>query len=79
MTMIYAIVACLSAIGGTNYCHLVSEHFVFASADQCVQVMSTRLGPGNLIGGKFYTANNGTGKTWYECDQRPSSQWQPIN
>ena len=57
-TLIYAIVTCVSA-GSTNYCHLLGEPFVFASADQCVQAMSTRLGPGNLIGGKLYTTKPG--------------------
>lgn len=71
--MIYAILVCVSA--APTYCHLVGRPFIFQSAAECVQAMSTRLGPGNLIGGKFYSANNGTGKTWYECDQGCRQDW----
>jgi hypothetical protein len=73
---IYAIIVCVNS--SRIYCHLVGRPFLFQSAEECVQAMSTRLGPGNLIGGKFYSANNGTGKTWYECDQQPTSQWAPV-
>jgi hypothetical protein len=76
-TLIYAIVACVSA-GSTNYCHLLGEPLVFASAEQCVQALSTRLGPGNLINGRFHSTQARGSNTWYECDQRPTSQWQPV-
>lgn len=71
---IYAIVVCVNA-GSTSYCHPLGEPFFFRSADQCIQAMSTRVGHGNLVDGRFY---GGNAKVWYECDQRPTSQWAPV-
>lgn len=78
--LIFAIASCVAA-GSTNYCHLIGQPFVFSSADQCLQTMSARLSPtgqGKLIDGRLYTTQPGSSKTWFECEQRPTSQWQPV-
>ena len=77
MIMLYAIAACVSVGSTKYYCHLVGRPFVFQSEEQCVQAMATRLGPGNLVGSKFYHIGNGSGKVWYECEHEPVAQWQP--
>jgi hypothetical protein len=71
---IYAIVSCV-AVGTTNYCHVLGGNFFFRSADQCTEVMRTMLGGGNLIGGRLY---QGHPDVWYECDQRPTPEWAPV-
>jgi hypothetical protein len=78
--LIFAIASCVAA-GSTNYCHLMGQPFVFSSADQCLQTMSARLSPtghGKLIDGRLYTTQPGASKTWFECEQRPTSQWQTV-
>ena len=78
--LVFAIASCVAA-GSTNYCHVMGEPFVFSSADQCLQTMSAKLSPtghGTLIDGRLYTTQPGASKTWFECEQRPTSQWQPV-
>jgi len=77
--MIYAIMMCVGMADGRAYCSLVGAPWLFQSAAQCAQVLATRLGPGRLIGGRFHrTGSSGGSNVWYECDQRPTSQWQSV-
>jgi hypothetical protein len=76
--LIFAIASCVAA-GSTNYCHLMGQPFVFSSADQCLQTMSAKLGGGReLLDGRLYTTQPGSSKTWFECEQRPTSEWTPV-
>jgi len=76
--LIYAIFSCVAA-GNTGYCHQMGEPFLFQSADQCITALTTQLSHhGNLVDGRLYTTQPGSSKTWFECEQRPSSQWQAV-
>lgn len=76
--LIFAIASCVSA-GSSNYCNLIGQPFVFSSADQCLHTMSAKLGGGrHLVDGRLYTTQPGASKTWLECEERPTSQWQAV-
>jgi hypothetical protein len=72
--LLYAIFSCVAA-GNTDYCRPLGMPFVFQSVDQCIEVMTTKLGSGDLLDGRLYL---GSSPVWYECKQRPTSQWSQI-
>ena len=78
-SFIYAVVFCIAA-GDGNYCHLMGGPMMFRTAEECREALTHRFGPGNYIGGKFYsTAEHAVpGAGWGECDQRPVSDWVPV-
>jgi hypothetical protein len=72
--LIYAILTCTTGSGGAC---LDNYPLRFHSAQECLTFMTHNMGRGReLTNGRAYANNSHS--VWFECDEKPTSEWQTV-